>query len=42
MNFVNKFALDVFPLTNVLLLNQMVLAFIVISSVKVSFSNHKL
>lgn len=37
MNFVNKAALAEFPLTNVLLLNQMLLALIVLPTLKVRF-----
>ncbi len=35
MNFVNKAALREFPLSNVLLLNQMCLALVVLPSIKV-------
>ena len=38
MNFVNKAALMQFPLSNVLLLNQMVLAVLVLPAAKVCLS----
>ena len=38
MNFVNKAALIQFPLSNVLLLNQMVLAVLVLPAAKVGLS----
>lgn len=39
MNFVNKAALQQFPLSNILLLNQMLLALFVLPSLKVGCQN---